>query len=422
MTGPETRTDPSPGPVAPRALARRAEPYLTVTWTDDVTGARGHLVLDQVVGGVASGGLRMRPGCTLEEVVDLARTMTLKEALAYRPGDRYVPFGGGKGGIDFDPRHPEARAVLGRFLHAVRPMLERRWAFGEDLGVRQSTLDEIATEMGLRSTVDPALAHVPDGAEAGLDRLARAFAVDVGGVGLGDLVGGHGVATAALAALRHRGERPEGRTAVVQGFGSIGGAAARYLAEAGVLVVGIADERGLVVNQDGLDVEHLLRTRDAHGVLDRSALRAGDHELPRDAWLGLPADVLVTAAVSYAVDARNQADVVARYLVEGANVSVSAEAERALLDRGVVVVPDFVANCAANCWWWWTLFGDVEPTAESAFARIAETLGGLVDRVLTDAAARGVSPRRAAVDLAEHNLESLLRWEVDRAKTRVDRT
>lgn len=85
-------------------------PLLSVGWTDHVTGRRGHLVVDRLVRGVASGGLRMREGCTAEEVAGLARGMTMKEALHYDPTSRYVPLGGAKGGIDCDPRSPRRTA------------------------------------------------------------------------------------------------------------------------------------------------------------------------------------------------------------------------------------------------------------------------------------------------------------------------
>jgi glutamate dehydrogenase (NAD(P)+) len=91
-----------------------ASPLLSLTWTDHLTGHQGFLVVDRLVRGVASGGLRMRAGCTLEEVTGLARGMTMKEALHYDPGSRYVPLGGAKGGIDCDPRDPEAYPLLAR--------------------------------------------------------------------------------------------------------------------------------------------------------------------------------------------------------------------------------------------------------------------------------------------------------------------
>src|SRR5262245_5328925 len=212
----------------------------------------------------------MREGCTLNEVRDLARGMTLKEAIVYAPGDRYVPFGGGKGGIDCSPYNPHSRGVMARYVRAMKPVLQTLWSAGEDFGVRQDVLDEVAGEAGLRSTIEAALRLVPD-PQASLNRIRAGFAVTVDGVGLGDLVGGYGVADAAIVAaawLRLRGPRGGlvgrlgGPRAMLQGFGSMGGATARYLAANGVPVVGVCDAAGVVSNPDGLDVERLLLTRD----------------------------------------------------------------------------------------------------------------------------------------------------------------
>ncbi|MER7848913.1 Glu/Leu/Phe/Val dehydrogenase dimerization domain-containing protein [Kitasatospora sp. NPDC096077] len=378
-------------------------PHLSVVWRDEPTGARGYLVVDRLRRGVASGGLRMRAGCTLAEVTDLAALMTLKEALVRSPDDRYQPFGGAKGGIDFDPRDPAAQDVLNRYIAAMRPLIATRWALGEDLGLHQSDIDAAVTAAGLRSSVQAALPFVPDGAGTGLRRLAEAFAAEVDGIGLGDLVGGFGVAQAVLAVLADRGEPAAGRTAFVQGFGSMGGATARYLARAGIRVVGVCDAEGVVASADGLDVERLLATRTADGRIDRSALRPGDVVLSGAHWLAVDCDVLVTAAVSYAVDEGNADAVRARYLVEAANASVTAAAERRLLARGVLVLPDFLANCAANSWWWWTLFGDVEPTPASAFGRIGRTMRELCGQVLAGARAESVAPREIARRIAEAN-------------------
>ncbi|WP_275462528.1 Glu/Leu/Phe/Val dehydrogenase dimerization domain-containing protein [Streptomyces noursei] len=383
-----------------------ADPYLQVIWTDPETTARGYLVIDRLLGGASSGGLRMRGGCTLAEVADLARTMSLKEALNYRPSDRYVPYGGAKGGIDFDPRRPEARGVLTRYLGAMKPYIDTCWATGEDLGVQQRLLDEAAAEVGIASTVRAALPHVPDGPEAGLARLDAGFAAEVGGISLADLIGGYGVARATLAALEHRGDRVRGATAAVQGFGTMGGAIARYLAEAGLRVVAVADQHGVVANPAGLDVEHLLAHRTADGLVDRARLRPDDRPVESD-WLSVPCDVLVTAAIPYAIDEGNHHRVSARYVVEGANISVTPGAERALSARGTAVIPDFVANSAGNAWWWWTLFGDIEPTAASAYARVSAVMEDLVVSALDGAADGSTTPREAATARAESCLALL---------------
>lgn len=380
------------------------EPFLQVTWSDEQTGATGHLVIDRLLRGAASGGLRMRPGCTVEEVADLARAMTLKESLVYRPEDQYAPFGGAKGGIDFDPAHPEAPAVLERFLRAVRPLLETYWSVGEDLGTRQSDIDRAFENIGLRSCVHAALPFVADGAEAGLDRISRASAVEVDGLGLGDTVGGYGVAQSVLAVLAEHHESPFEQTAVLQGFGSMGGATARHLARAGIRVVAVADRDGVLANPAGLDIERLLAGRSDSGIMDRRAPADGDILLPSEEWLSVESDILVTAAASYAVHDGNHEQVRSRYLVEGANVSVLPGAEAALAARGVVVVPDFAANFAANSWWWWTLFGDIGPEAGQAFAKIEKTMRDVTGEIFDKVRSTGVTPRVAGTEISQQKL------------------
>ncbi|GAB2832851.1 Glu/Leu/Phe/Val dehydrogenase dimerization domain-containing protein [Lentzea nigeriaca] len=363
--------------------------YLQVTWTDPVTRARGYLVIDRLVRGVSSGGLRMRAGCTLDEVRGLAEGMTAKEALNYDPRARYVPLGGAKGGIDFDPYDPRAKDVLTAYLFAMSPYIERFWTMGEDLGLRQSTIDEAIGKIGLQSSIQ-AVYPLLDDEEKARRRLADAFAVTVDGVSLDELVGGYGVAEAALAGIEHLGLASP--TAVIQGFGSMGGATARYLARAGVRIVGLVDVHGVVANPVGLDVETLLLSRDAQGGIDRARLRPGDVEFDRDRWLDIDADVLVPAATSYAINAGNAPTVKAKLIVEAANMPVTEEAE-GIIDA--LIIPDVVANSATNSWWWWTLFGDIEADADSAFAKISTNMRRLVGQIID-----APSPRQAAAQIA----------------------
>ncbi|MEV0096742.1 Glu/Leu/Phe/Val dehydrogenase dimerization domain-containing protein [Streptomyces sp. NPDC050738] len=370
-------------------------PLISLTWTDHVTGRQGHLVVDRLVRGVSSGGLRMRPGCTLEEVAGLARGMTMKEALHYNPQGRYIPLGGAKGGIDCDPQDPAAYGILVRYLRAVRPYIERFWTTGEDLGLTQDIVDRAAEEAGLISSIQAVYPLLDDEAAA-RTRLADAFAVEVDGIGLDALVGGCGVAESVLAALDRAGVAYEGTRVSVQGLGTMGGATARFLARAGLSIVAVADVKGTIANQEGLDVEALLSARDAYGVVDRSVLRAADRELPGGAWLSADADVLVPAAVSYAVTEANQAQITARWIIEAANMPVLAEAEELLAARGITVLPDVVVNSGTNAWWWWTLFGDIGADADEAFAYTRRSMRALIDQMLARAEADGITPRAAA--------------------------
>ncbi|MGW7364422.1 Glu/Leu/Phe/Val dehydrogenase dimerization domain-containing protein [Streptomyces sp. NPDC054841] len=373
-------------------------PLISLTWTDHVTGRQGHLVVDRLVRGVSSGGLRMREGCTLDEVAGLARGMTMKEALHYRADDptvRYVPLGGAKGGIDCDPRDPEAYGILVRYLRAMRPYVENVWTTGEDLGLTQDLVDKAVAEAGLVSSVQAVYPLLDDEAAA-RQRLADAFAVEVDGIGLDELVGGCGVAESVLAALDRAGVGHAGTRVSVQGLGTMGGATARFLSRAGLRIVAVADVKGTIANPDGLDVETLLAARDAYGTVDRAALRPGDTELSGDAWLSADAEVLVPAAVSYAVDSSNQALVRARWIVEAANMPVLPEAEELLAGRGVTVLPDVVVNSGTNAWWWWTLFGDIGADADEAFAYTRRSMRDLVGQMLARAEADGTTPRAAA--------------------------
>ncbi|MEU1039190.1 Glu/Leu/Phe/Val dehydrogenase dimerization domain-containing protein [Streptomyces sp. NPDC005907] len=378
-------------------------PFIRLTWTDHVTGRTGHLVVDRLVRGVSSGGLRMREGCTVDEVAALARGMTVKEALHYNPEGRYIPLGGAKGGIDCDPRHPDAYGVLVRYLRAVRPYVETVWATGEDLGLTQDLVDRAAAEAGLVSSVQAVYPLLDDEAAA-RRRLADAFAVEVDGIGLDELAGGCGVAEAVLAVLDRAGVPYSGTRVAVQGFGTMGGATARFLTRAGLTVVAVADVKGTIANPRGLDVETLLAARDAYGTVDRAALRPRDRELPGDAWLFTDAEVLVPAAVSYAVDTVNQAGVTACWIVEAANMPVLPGAEDLLAARGITVLPDVVVNSGTNAWWWWTLFGDIGPDADEAFAYLRRAMRVLIGHVLARAEADGTTPRAAAHAVAADRL------------------
>ncbi|MGF1473605.1 MAG: Glu/Leu/Phe/Val dehydrogenase dimerization domain-containing protein [Rubrobacteraceae bacterium] len=390
----------------------KEEPLLRVTWSDPETGARGYVVIHRLVGGIATGGTRMRVGCNLEEVEDLASGM------AYKVGALNIPVGGAKGGIDFDPFHPEARGVLGRFVRAVRPLLDQYWVTAEDLGIPQPLLDAVFDEAGLGMSLHAALGRSQD-PDRTLRRVREAFVVEVDGVPIPDVIGGYGVAEAVGAGIESLGWDPRGTRAVVQGFGSMGGSSARYLARLGVRVVGVVDAGGVIFNPDGLDVENLIQNRSEYGEIYRSALRSGDQELPLEDWLSVEAEVLVPAAVSYTINAENCDLASAKLVVEAANVPITASAEEKLLKRGVVVIPDFIANAGAVGWAWWTLFGDITTDPQDAFDKLSGELRPVVGELVDRWKSTGESPRRTAKELARRNLDEFARRYGETEATRT---
>lgn len=377
-----TPTDPAVTPTI-----RRREPYLRLHWTDSLTDAVGYLVVHTLRGGLATGGTRMRAGCTLSEVEDLARGMANKTATFD------LPIGGAKGGIDFDPKDPRAVDVLQRFCEAMRPWLDAHWVTAEDLGVPQHLIDEVFEKLDLDQSYHAAIRRSADPA-ATLERVRNGLnaAVD-GGFLLGDVIGGYGVAHACLATAVQWGKAPADTTAAIQGVGTMGGAAAYYLHEAGMKITTVADAAGTLYCAEGLDIPALLDLRDGYGEIDRSRLPAGIEQLPRNAIVAADVDILVPAAISYAITPDNSYDIRAHVVVEAANAATTPEAEAMLAARGIPVLPDFVANAGAVAWAWWLLLGEVDDTPETSFDRLRTTMHDKVAQLLTAWTDEGVTPR-----------------------------
>jgi len=370
-------------------------------WTDPVTGTRGFLVIHSLVGGLATGGTRMRAGCTLSEVSDLARRMTLKTA-AFG-----LPVGGAKAGLDIDPHHPEALEVLQRFFTAMLPWLEKHWVTAEDLGISQTDLDDVLVNLGLSKSYHAAihLAHNPDQT---LQRVLNGMATPApGGLPLPAVIGGYGVAQASLGTVNALGWNLADTKVAIQGIGTMGGGAAGFLYEAGAPVVAIADAAGTLYDPRGLDVPALLALRDSYGEIDRSAVPQDIQRLPSAAVLSLPSDVLIPAAFSYALTADAVPNIRARTVVEAANSATTPEAEELLAVRGIPVIPDFVANAGAAAWTWWLLQGLVGTDPEDSFQLLSNRMQAKVAFMLSEWNESVVLPRRSALSFADANHHAL---------------
>lgn len=372
-------------------------PAHEVTWTDPVTGARGFLVVHTLVGGLATGGTRMRPGCTISEVGDLARGMAIKTSVFG------LPVGGAKGGIDFDPRDPRAVGVLERFCSAMLPWLDGHWVTAEDLGVTQSRIDEVFANLGLGQSYHAAIERSAaphrtlERVRAGLDALTD------DGLQLGEIIGGYGVAEACLGVADSLGWEQGTTTVSIQGVGTMGGAAAWYLHEEGVKVVALADAAGTLADPNGLDVPLLLDLRDEYGEIDRSRVPEDVEQLPREAILSTRADIFVPAAISYAIREENASEINAQVVVEAANAATTPPAEAMLTAGGIPVIPDFVANAGAAAWAWWLLQGQVGDDPQDSFTRLKSEMRDKVAVMLAEWRGMGIAPRETGRALAAAN-------------------
>ena len=345
----------------------------------------GHRVQHNFSRGPAKGGLRYSPDVTLDEVRALAMWMTWKCALLD------VPYGGAKGGVRIDPRDysgAELERVTRRYTSEILPLIgPERDIPAPDIGTDEQTM------AWMMDTFSVTAGHTVLGVVTGKP-------ISLGGsLGRADATS-RGVVHVALAALEHRGIDPRSATAAVQGFGKVGRGAARFLAEAGLRVVGVSDQYGAVAAGRGLDVAALERHVDRTGTVVGFA---GADQIPGPELLELDVELLVPAAIECVLTAENAPRVRARVIVEGANGPTTPDADAVFAARDQLVVPDILANAGgvivsyfewvqANQAYWWSA-GEVED-------RLADRMLRAWERVRDHAAERGLGLRTAATVLA----------------------
>jgi glutamate dehydrogenase (NAD(P)+) len=275
--------------------------------------------------GPYKGGLRYHPTMTEDHASALANLMTWKTAIAG------VPFGGAKGGIDCDP-HTLTKTELNRI---TRTFVERtKEIIGPTLDIPAPDVNTNAEVMGwIMDEYSRDYGFSPG--------VVTGKPVDLfGSLGRNEATG-RGVMYAAREALRDQGKSLADVTVAVQGFGNVGSHAARLIAEQGGKIVAVADHLGAVENKEGLDVPALMSWTAEHGTVNGFSGGAPFNGPDVITW---PADLLIPAALENAITEDNATDVRATLIVEGANGPTTPKADEILLDRGIVTVPDILAN------------------------------------------------------------------------------
>ncbi|WP_406208042.1 Glu/Leu/Phe/Val dehydrogenase [Kitasatospora sp. NBC_01560] len=282
---------------------------------------KGWVVVDSLVDGLAMGGTRMTTGVTEEEVAGLARDMTDKFTLAG------LRIGGAKAGIVSDGSDREE--TFRTFGRTVKPLLHGGIHLGIDMGVTPADRAVFFEEAGYDPRYRLGAPDMPIDWRTYYEPLIDCT--------------GHGVGVAAVTALEATG-RTEAARVVVQGFGAVGRAVARFLEDRGHVVVGVADVQG-TISADRLPVADLVAITDEFGRIDRSRLPQGVTQSGEpDAWLDVDADLLILAAQKHAINADNAHRLRSRLVVEGGNLASSAEGKAKVLAAGVTLVPGVIAN------------------------------------------------------------------------------
>lgn len=362
-----------------------------LVYEDREEGFHGYLAYCGHGAPLAAGGLRVQKGLRGDTIVALAEAMALKERVLALNVD------GAKCGIDYDPGAPGRHAALRRFLRFLAPHLGDRLSLGPDMGTDFAAIEALARQEDI-SSVKGAIARAQGLPADEVLRRLKLLDEPIGALTLGRRRAGHALAQATLAALRHVGAPAQRASCALQGFGTLGRAAALALHEAGVRVTAIADEHGSVRCDGGLDVPRMLAVPAGRPV---TASPFGATPDERTAPFQHAVDAVVLAACEDGLGTREAARLQAATVVVGANRGLSDAVEALLHERGIVVVPDFVGGAGGSAAMD-ALFAPANtPTARAVLDQTAAVLDVLTDRVLTRARARRTSPRQAALALAD---------------------
>ena len=360
-------------------------PFKIIEVYEPSVGLRGTLVVDNVARGPSIGGVRMAPDVSTGECLRLARAMTLKNAAAD------LPHGGGKSVLYGDPAMPakQKEELVRAFACALEEV--EQYIFGPDMGTDERCMAWVRDEIGRAVGLPHELGGIP------LDEIGAT---------------GWGLLHATKVACEFQERELAGARVAVQGFGAVGKHVARFLAAEGAVIVAAADINGTVSCAAGLDVAKLLSLKELGGaVIDYPAgpgVVTGDAE----SIIDVPCDIWIPAARPDVIREDNVDRLQTSMVVSGANIPMTAGAELQLHTRGVLCIPDFIANaggviCAAM---------EYQGASEAAAMQIIEEkLTYNVRRILDIARKDGCLPRQAAEDMAARRVRramGLRRWSL----------
>jgi glutamate dehydrogenase/leucine dehydrogenase len=352
-------------------------PVKVVHVYDPKTQLKGVVAIDNVARGPSIGGIRMAPDVSATEAFRLARAMTLKNSAAG------LPQGGGKSVIYGDPKMDAAKKeqLIRAFARAIRDLVE--YIPGPDMGTDERCMAWIKDEIGRAVGLPPEIGGIP------LDEIGAT---------------GFGLKISVDAARKFCDLNVKGARVVIQGYGSVGKHAARFLAEEGAVLVAAADSRGTISNPRGIDVARLSALKDS----GKSVIDYGDGEkLAPDAVIDIECEIWIPAARPDVIRKDNVARLKTKLVPQGANIPFTAEAERMLHEKGALVIPDFIANAGG------VICAAVEyhgGTQSQAFATIEEKIHSNTEEVLSQARKSGLLPRQAAIELAEKRVRKAMEY------------
>jgi len=342
----------------------------------------GYRVHHDVTLGPAKGGIRFHPDVNLGEVAGLAMLMTWKCALMG------LPYGGAKGGVRCEPWKLSA-GELERMTRRYTSEIINLIGPDKDIPAPDMYTNE-QTMAWIMDTYSINVGHT-------VPSVVTGKPVSIGGSYGRQEATGRGVAYCARRAAAHQNLPTKSPKVVIQGFGNVGSVAAKLLHESGYKIIAVSDVYGGIYNENGLDISRLLAYVSEMGrVQDFAAAK----NISNEELLTLPCDILIPAALGNQIHKGNVDQIECKILVEGANGPTGPEADQILFDRGVLVVPDILANAGGvivSYFEWVQGLMHFFWTEEEVNHRLEEIMGKACDQVFAMSSKTGLRARMAAL-------------------------
>jgi glutamate dehydrogenase (NAD(P)+) len=349
----------------------------------------GYRVQHSLTSGPSKGGLRYHPSVDLGEVAALAMWMS------WKCGIMNLPFGGAKGGIDCDPARlsrAELERLTRRFTEEILTIIgPRQDVMAPDLGTDEQTMAWIYDTYSM---------HVG----YACPEIVTGKPVELGGcVGRREATG-RGVAYCIAEAMKEKQLDSGNATAVIQGFGNVGAVVCQELVKMGVKIVGVADRYGAIHNQQGINIQDLIRFTTTGGtVAEFSKADATDP----DTFLTLPCTILVPAALERVITQKNASKLKCHILAEGANGPTTPEADVILKDSDIFIIPDVLCNAGGVTVSYFEWVQDLQQLfwkEKQVNQKLEEVMLEAFARVRKQARDRNLSNRLAALSLGVHKV------------------
>ena len=365
---------------------------------DEKTGMRGILVVDNTARGPGKGGIRMTKDVTEEEVFRLARTMTWKNALAD------IPFGGAKAGIVMPEGEFDKKAYIQAFAEKLKPLTPKKYIAGPDVNTGERDMQWFVEATGNWKTATGKPANYCMSVFGEKGETLRDAQGARGKCGIPHEFGstGFGVAEATRIAAEVSGLDIKGANIAIHGFGNVGTFAYQYLTAMGARVVLIADRHGAVYAEDGFERKTLEKI-----IADRKGISAypGGTPISADAFWKQEVDILIPASVTDVINESNYRDIKTKIIVEAGNIPMRESLEETFVKKGVLLVPDFVANAG----------GVISSYAEyrgynpkRMFELVKRKIESTTKKVLKQSLTGSKNPRAVALAIAQEKVLSAM--------------